>query len=87
MQPEQSARLEHILEHMPLGVAILDRTDLRLLYANSYFVSLLQQHWHAQEVVGHLLEEVLPFELRRAAGPQLCPWLPSDAHFVHVRRT
>jgi PAS domain S-box-containing protein len=71
MQPEQSARLEHILEHMPVGVAILDRTDLRLLYANSYFVSLLQQHWHAQDVVGHLLEEVLPFELRRAAGPRV----------------
>ncbi len=71
MQPEQSARLEHILEHMPVGVAILDRTDLRLLYANSYFVSLLQQRWHTQDVIGHLLEEVLPFELRRAAGPRV----------------
>ncbi len=71
MQPEQSARLEHILEHMPVGVAILDRTDLRLLYANSYFVSLLQQHWHAQDVVGHLLEEVLPFELYRVTGPRV----------------
>lgn len=71
MQPEQSARLEHILEHMPVGVAILDRADLRLLYANSYFVSLLQQRWHTQDVIGHLLEEVLPFELRRAAGPRV----------------
>ncbi len=56
---------------MPVGVAILDRTDLRLLYANSYFVSLLQQHWHAQDVVGHLLEEVLPFELYRVTGPRV----------------
>ncbi len=71
MQPEQSARLEHILEHMPMGVAILDRADLRLLYTNSYFVSLLQQRWHTQDVIGHLLEEVLPFELRKAAGPRV----------------
>ena len=71
MQPEQSARFEHILEHMPLGVAILDCTDLRLLYINSYFVSLLQQPWDTQSVVGHLFEEVLPDELRRAAEPQV----------------
>src|SRR5215469_10547489 len=71
MQPEQSARLEHILEHIPVGVAILDCTDLRLLYANTYFVSLLQQHWQAQGVIGHPLEEVLPSELREATEPRI----------------
>jgi PAS domain S-box-containing protein len=69
MQPEQSARLEHILKHMPVGVAILDCTDLSFLYVNTYFVSLLPQPWDTQSVVGHSFEEVLPDELLRATGP------------------
>jgi PAS domain S-box-containing protein len=71
MQPEQSARLEHILKYMAVGVAILDCTGQRLLYVNSYFVSLLQQPWDTQSVVGHALEEVLPNELRKAIEPEV----------------
>ncbi|HJT56151.1 MAG TPA: histidine kinase dimerization/phospho-acceptor domain-containing protein, partial [Ktedonobacteraceae bacterium] len=70
MQPEQSARLEHILKYMPVGVASLDCTDLRLLYINSYFVSLLSQSWQARRAVGHTLEEVLPDELRGVIEPE-----------------
>ena len=70
MQPEQSARLEHILKHMPVGVASLDCTDLRLLYINSYFVSLLSQSWQARSAIGHTLEEVLPDELRGVIEPE-----------------
>ena len=71
MQPEQSARLEHILKYMPVGVAILDCTDQRLLYVNSYFASLLRQPWDTQSVVGHIFEEVLPDELRKVIEPEI----------------
>ncbi|HLH61039.1 MAG TPA: ATP-binding protein [Ktedonobacteraceae bacterium] len=71
MQPEPSARLEHILELMPVGVASLNCTDMRLLYVNSFFVSLLPQSWQTQNVVGHLLEEVLPGELLRVVQPEV----------------
>lgn len=71
MEPEQSARLEHILGHMAVGVAILDCYDLRFLYANPYLLSLLDEPWHSQSVVGHALHEVIPGEVRAAAEPIL----------------
>lgn len=71
MNPAQPALLEHILERMPVGVAILDCTDLRILYANSYLLSLLDPVWHSQSIIGHTLDEVVPHEVRIAAGPLL----------------
>ena len=59
MEPEQSARLEHILGYMPVGVANLDCTNLHFRYANSYLLSLLDEPWRSEGVVGHALDEVV----------------------------
>ncbi len=71
MEPEQSAQLEHILGHMAVGVAILNRSDLRIRYINPFLLSLLAEPWRSQGVVGHLLEEVVSGEGRIAALPLL----------------
>jgi len=71
MNPAQPALLEHILERMPVGVAILDCSDLRILYANSYLLSLLDPVWRSQSIMGRTLDEVVPHEVRIAAGPLL----------------
>ena len=74
MEPGQPAQLEHILQHMSVGVAILDCSDLRLQYANPFLLSLLEQlepSWRPQAVVGHCLDEIIPDELRRIAIPLL----------------
>ena len=75
MEPEQSARLEHILEHMPVGVAILDCASLRFRYANPYLLSLLEEPWRSRGVIGHGLKEVVSEEVRKVAEPviqQVC---------------
>jgi PAS domain S-box-containing protein len=71
MNPAQPALLEHILEHMPVGVAVLDCTGLRFLYVNDYFQSLLDPPWHIQSPLGHTLGEVVPDEVRKAVEPLL----------------
>jgi PAS domain S-box-containing protein len=71
MNQAQPALLEHILEGMPVGVAILDCTDLRFLYVNSYLLSLLDPRWHSQSVVGRTFNEVIPQEVRKLAEPHL----------------
>src|SRR6266571_3894182 len=74
MEPEQSAQLESIFQHMPVGVAILDCPDLRLLYANPYLLSLLDQAHEAgrpQAIISHSLYEIIPEELLRIALPLL----------------
>ncbi len=71
MNPAQPALIEHILERMPVGVAILDCTDLRLPYVNAYLLSLLDPPWRAHSAIGHTLGEVVPDEVLRAAEPLL----------------
>ena len=74
MEPGQPAQLEHVLQHMSVGVAILDCSDLRLHYANPFLLALLEQlepSGHSQDVVGHCLDEILPDELRKIAVPVL----------------
>ena len=74
MEPEQSAQLESIFQHMSVGVAILDCPDLRLLYANPYLLSLLDQAHEAgrpQAIISHSLYEIIPEELLRIALPLL----------------
>lgn len=71
MNPAQPALIEHILERMPVGVAILDCTDLRFLYVNAYLLSLLDSPWRAHSVIGHTLGDVVPDEVLRAAEPLL----------------
>ncbi|MFL5629193.1 MAG: PAS domain-containing protein [Ktedonobacteraceae bacterium] len=74
MESGQPAQLEHILQHMSVGVAILDCSDLRLQYANTFLLSLFEQlepTWRPQAVIGHCLDEIIPDELRRIAIPLL----------------
>src|SRR5258708_24273270 len=67
MGPAHPVLLEHILRRMPVGVAVLDCTDLRFLYANSFLLALLDQSWRSQGVIGHTLDEVAPQGIRQAA--------------------
>jgi len=71
MNQAQLALLEHILERMPVGVAILDCTNLRFLYVNSYLLSFFDLSWHSQSIVGRTFDEVVPQEVRKIAEPHL----------------
>ncbi len=71
MEQGQSLQLEPILRHMSVGVAILDCADLRVRYANPYLLSLLEQQWPSQRVIGKPVEEILPAELQRIVLPLL----------------
>ncbi|WP_069806255.1 PAS domain-containing protein [Thermogemmatispora onikobensis] len=64
-------QLEQILGHIAVGAAVLDGTDLRVLYINQYLASLLSEPWRSQGVLGHRLPEILPPELASTAVPQL----------------
>lgn len=71
MEQGQPAQLESIFQHMSVGVAILDCPDLRLLYANPYLLSLLDQALRPQAIIGDSLYEIIPEELLRIALPLL----------------
>ncbi|MBV9231121.1 MAG: PAS domain-containing protein [Chloroflexi bacterium] len=71
IEPEQAAQLEYILGYVPVGVAILDATSLHFRYANPYLLSLLEEPWRYQGVVGHRVDEVIPTEVYTAALPLL----------------
>jgi hypothetical protein len=51
MEPEYTTQLQHILERMTVGVAILDCTTLRVLYANSYLTSFCPEPWRTLGLV------------------------------------
>ncbi len=71
MELQQSRQLEYILGRMPVGVAILDCTDLRIRYVNSYLLSLLEESWRSQGVIGQRLAETAPAEVLIVALPIL----------------
>ena len=75
VEPEQSVRLEHMLSSMTVGAAILDCANRRIHYANSYLLSLLEEPWRSQGVLGYVLDEVVPDEVHKLALPliqQVC---------------
>jgi len=69
MEPEYTMQLQHILERMTVGVAILDCTTLRVLYANSYLISFCPEPWRTLGLVGRSAQEILPAEIYRLAEP------------------
>src|SRR6266516_3048261 len=74
MEPEQPVQLEHILQHMSVGVAILDCSDLCVRYINPYLQSLLEQveqPRRLREAIGHCLQELLPGEYYKVVLPLL----------------
>src|SRR6202011_1890769 len=60
MEFELSAPLEFILAHTPVGLVVLDAATMRVLYTNSYLLSLLDEPWRSQGVAGHVLVDFLP---------------------------
>src|SRR5439155_21474714 len=71
MNSVQPALLEHILEHMSVGVVILDCRSLRILYINTYLQSLLPSPWHIQSLIGHSLRDIVPDEEYKIVEPIL----------------
>jgi signal transduction histidine kinase len=71
MELQQSRQLEYILGRMLVGVAILDCTDLRMRYVNPYLLSLLEESWRSQGVIGQCLAEIAPAEVLTVALPIL----------------
>jgi PAS domain S-box-containing protein len=63
MEPEQSVPLTYILGYVPVGIALIDATTMRVLYVNSYITSLLDPIWQAKGVSGFALQEILPADL------------------------
>jgi len=49
-----------IFKHMPIGVALFDVHDLRLLITNSRFESFLEPAWQQGRAIGHPLIEWVP---------------------------
>lgn len=75
MEPEYTTQLQHILERMTVGVAILDCSTLHVLYANSYMTSFSPEPWRTQGLVGRRADELLPADISRVAWPlfrQVC---------------
>lgn len=75
MEPEYTTQLQHILERMTVGAAILDCTTQRVLYANSYLVSFFPEPWRATGLIGRQARELLPADIYRLATPlfhQVC---------------
>src|SRR5947209_14660317 len=75
MEPAQSARLEQMLGHIAVGIALLDCANQRIHFANQFFLSLLAEPWRSQGVIGHPLGTVMPEEVYKVAQPlieQVC---------------
>ncbi len=56
MKPGRAEQLEYILGNIAVGVAILDPTNLSILYVNSYLHSLLDEPWSSQDLSQHSVE-------------------------------
>lgn len=75
MEPEYTTQMQHILERMTVGVAILDCASLRVLYANSYLISFCPEPWRTLGLVGRHAHEILPADIYQLAEPlfrQVC---------------
>lgn len=58
--PDQFTPAEMMLAHLPVGVALFDARDLRLLQANPCFHASLDPEWQQGQAIGHSLTEFLP---------------------------
>jgi len=52
--------IETMLEHLPVGVALFDAYNLRLLATNACFQSFLDPLWPQERAIGHTLTEFFP---------------------------
>src|SRR6266568_2877501 len=61
--PQQTALgayAQLMLEHQPVGTALLEAHSLRLLAANTCYQSFLPPQWQQGGAIGHLITEVVP---------------------------
>jgi PAS domain S-box-containing protein len=75
MEPAYTTQLQHILERMTVGVAILDCTTLHVLYANDYLISFCPEPWQTVDLKGRGIDEILPSDVYQLAAPlfqQVC---------------
>ncbi|HLZ56796.1 MAG TPA: PAS domain-containing protein [Ktedonosporobacter sp.] len=84
MEQGRAAQLEYILGHVSIGVAIVDATSLRIRYANPYLLSLLDEPWCYQGVVGRHVEEVVPPEVSQVALPLLQQVATTGEHLQYA---
>jgi PAS domain S-box-containing protein len=71
MESGRAVQLEYVLGRVPVGVAILDSTNLCIRYANSYLRSLLDGPWRSRDIVGQCVHEVMPEAIAQVALPLL----------------
>src|ERR1051326_4993037 len=51
---------EHLMmDHLPIGIALFDARDLRVLAANKLYQSRLAPQWRREKAIGHILAEVI----------------------------
>lgn len=79
-----------MLEHMPVGVALFDAQDLRLLAANALYQSFLLPEWRDGRAIGHPLSDWGPQPYTCFIEPLLCKvaetGIPYRAEEVHIPR-
>lgn len=51
---------EAIIEHLPVGIGLIDARDFRLLTANPLFLSFLDPAWHDGQALGKPVSEWIP---------------------------
>ncbi|QBD79717.1 PAS domain-containing protein [Ktedonosporobacter rubrisoli] len=55
-----SSYADLILDHLPLGIALFDAHDLRLLSANTAYQAFLEPAWQQGHALGYTLDKFLP---------------------------
>ncbi len=65
MEQEQLTQFEALFKYLPVGIAILDSTDLCIRYLNTYISTQLVAHGYPQDVRGRRVEELLPEKIHK----------------------
>lgn len=71
METGQTARFQHILNSLSLGIAIIEGPDLRVQYINPYLQQLLHEAWNVQQITGQRVDMVVPADINALLMPLL----------------
>ncbi len=63
--------IEALLGCLSVGILVLDSTDLRIRYLNSYLHTQVKKYWNTQEVIGQQIAEFLPDVVRESVLARL----------------
>ncbi|GAC1389065.1 MAG: hypothetical protein NVS4B11_06700 [Ktedonobacteraceae bacterium] len=64
MEQGQIEQIEALLGCLSVGIAVLDSTNLRIRYLNSYLRTRIEDNWDLENGAGRRIEELLPEEVR-----------------------